>query len=73
MGAQGDQAAPKNTKLTPNDTQSLSIVIQSHPKTRKVIQNEFKSGAKMEPNGIKNGARIQNDFGNDTLSENLQL
>ena len=73
MRAQGNQAAPKNAKLMPNDTQSLPKVAQSHPKMRTVLQSDPQSGAKIAPNGIKNGARIQNDFGNDTWNESLQF
>ena len=40
MGAQGDQVAPKASKLKANDAQSLPKVAQRPPKTPKGLQND---------------------------------
>ena len=66
MEAQGDPAAPKSPNLTPSDAQSFPKVIQSHPKTPKVIQKTPNMRPKVPQHcqkSRKNGARIQNDFG----------
>ena len=75
IGAQGDQAAPRAPKLKPNDGQSLPKVLQRHPKIPKVSKSDqkwsksCKNASKNEPNieqnGVKNVARIWNDFGED--------
>jgi len=75
MGAQGDQAAPKASKLKPNDGQSLPKVLQRHTKIQKVAQScqkwskSGKKGFQNEPkivkNRLKNIRRIWNDFGED--------
>ena len=47
MKPQGDQAALKARKLTPNNAQGLPKPIQSRPKTPKAVQSDHKIGPKV--------------------------
>ena len=62
MGAQGDQVAPRVPKLKANDAQSLPKVIQRHPKTPKVFQDEPKIGPEVLQNCQKSSKKHNPDL-----------